>query len=549
MDSLQINNGTHTSNSEQKINSETDACPIHLVITNNPTLSNTNASLQEDQKEVLYNTAHTRGTGPILLSISLCFAAIPVVIFGAEWSHIAFQDKVAVVITMIIYFSIGALAVFLLFISLLVSALNIATPQNCALEISDFLKELKKKQVPKTNAGMVIQFLLFIIFACGFTFNTFTYAEHLHDGRVDQTLLTLYLVVKITFIWTQVIVLIFLQYYDRQLTNVGKVLRMIIIVTNACSWMNAYLFESSEIFEHGQKSPKNTTSLYNDTYEKCFGNSQEIHEVIFAPVTIEYTMMAIGFLFPSALEEVKYRRSWKMTFFISVLLVIYEAGVLGFSLHVVLTCTAIDNLNEIPVEFTFYVIFVAILFAAMIGLLIACIVLKRLFKIKTTTDQHLHMQSFILLVTSFGNNLYHLLNSIAVLELESISFTNKTIAFGQNILGLILAFVQTWFLLAIRRYEVTNETGNHNNDNRRACNAKNSLKYSCFALAVMNFGLWTYGSIAEIREPVFTYLQHQYYTGSSWNVILKLIFPLTIFYRFHSSMDFLQLWLYFAKDV
>jgi uncharacterized integral membrane protein len=473
-----------------------------------------------------------------------------VVIFGAEWAHIAFQDKMAVVVTMIIYFSIGTLAIIALFISLLANALDTETSQNLACAVSDFLQELTKKHFPRTNAGMVIKFLLFIIFACGFTFNTFTYAEYLHNSQVNPTLLKLYRIVKILFIWTQVMLLIFLQYYDRQISNAGKVFRMIVIITNACSWMNAYLFESSEIFENEHESASNTTIVYNDTHDTCIGNSQEIQEVIFAPVTIEYTMMAIGFLFPTALEEVKYKRSCRMTFFISTLLIIYEASVLGFSMHVVLACTDIEDLNGIPSEFTFYVIFVAILFAAMIGLLIACLVLmKRLLKMKTTNGTHLHTQSFILLATAFGNNLYHFLNSIAILELDSISISHKTIAFGQNVLGLILAFLQTWFLLAIHRYEVTNQTLHPNSKNGCACHAKNSLKYSCFALAVMNFGLWTYGSIAEIREPVFTFLQHQYYTPSSWNVILKLIFPLTIFYRFHSSMDFLQLWLHFAKDI
>ncbi|XP_061186873.1 uncharacterized protein LOC133195000 [Saccostrea echinata] len=488
------------------------------------------------------------GTGPLLISVSIWFVAIPFVIFGVEWSNIAFHSKVEVVATMVVYFSFGAVAVVAFFISLLLNALTVKTQQTYFQKISNFWKEMKKTHFLKTNAGMVIQFVLFILFACGYTFNTFTYAEHLHTDQVDQRLLSSYSVVCIAFIWIQVIVLIFLQYYDKKISNGAKVLRMIIIVTNACSWMNAYLFESSEIFENKYESTSNAT-LYNSTNEQCFESIHEIAEIIFAPVTIEYTMMAIGFLFPTALEDVKYQRSWKMTCLIIVCLIIYEASVFGFSMYVVLQCTKIDETKGIPIEFLFYVILIAILFTAMIALLIVCVILKSRSKLRKSKDHHLHMSSFILLVTAFGNNLYHLLNSIAVLELDSISVAYKSIAFGQNILGLILAFLQTWFLLAIHRYDVTNETKRGpNSDSGCTCHAKTSLKHSCLALAVMNFGLWTYGSIAEIREPIFSYLQQKYYTGPSWNVILKIIFPLTIFYRFHSSMDFLNLWLHFAKE-
>lgn len=477
--------------------------------------------------------------------MSLLLIAIPLIVFGSEWSNIAFQDKVEVVITMIVYFALGSLALIAFFFILIFNATAVSN-KICFLQLGDFCKELNKIQLPKTNAGMIIRFLLFVLFASGYTFNTFTYAEHLHTDYVQPYLLTGYLAVSIFFIWAQVIVLIFLQYYNKKLSNGGKVLRTIIIITNVCSWLNAYFFESSEIFENRHET--NTTTELHHSDEKCFENI-EILEIIFAPVTIEYTMMAIGFLFPAALEDVKYSRSWKMTLLISTCLIIYEASVFGFSLHVVLKCSKIDSSNGIPMEFTFYVVLVAILFAAMIGLLIAAIFLKRRSKLKRSNDNSLHIESFILLVTAFGNNLYHLLNLIAIVELESISLTHKIIACGQNILGLILAFLQTWFLMAIHRYEVTNEMIHGNDtDSGCTCHTKNSLKHSCIALAVMNFGLWTYGSIAEIREPVFTYLQQQYYTGPSWNVILKIIFPLTIFYRFHSSMDFLRLWLHFAKE-
>lgn len=485
------------------------------------------------------------GSGPILMSLSLLFIAVPLVIFGSGWANIAFQDNVEVIITMVVYFSIGSIAIIAFFVDLILNAVDFTMKGDS--QMLKFIKELYQKQIPKTNAGMIIRFLLFILFASGYTHNTFTYAEHLHSDRVKSSFITSYLAVSIFFIWAQVIVLIFLQYYDKKISNGGKVLRMIIIITNACSWLNAYFFESSEIFERHDINENKTVSS-NLTEDKCFENA-DIVEVIFAPVTIEYTMMAIGFLFPVALEDVRYSRSWKMTVLISAFLIIYEAGVLVFSLQVVLKCTFIDDSNGVPLEFTFYVVLVAILFAAMIGLLIACIILKRMSKLKRSNDHSIHIENFTLLVTAFGNNLYHLLNAIAVVELESISLTHKTITFGQNILGLSLAFLQTWFLLAINRYEVTNEqVHNISRDSGCTCHAKNSLKHSCFALAVMNFGLWMYGSIAEIREPVFTYLQQQYYSGPSWNVILKIIFPLTVFYRFHSSMDFLKLWLHFAKD-
>lgn len=69
---------------------------------------------------------------------------------------------------------------------------------------------------------------------------------------------------------------------------------------------------------------------------------------------------------------------------------------------------------------------------------------------------------------------------------------------------------------------------------------KRFVFYFCSLLGVLNLGLWISDSIEEERLPVFSIAIYKAYDADVWSVINKIILPLTIFFRFHTGVDFLE---------
>lgn len=64
--------------------------------------------------------------------------------------------------------------------------------------------------------------------------------------------------------------------------------------------------------------------------------------------------------------------------------------------------------------------------------------------------------------------------------------------------------------------------------------------FACSVLGVLNLGLWASDSIGKGRFPVFTISMYRAYKPEVWSFIVKIILTLTIFYRFHTGLDFLE---------
>lgn len=152
---------------------------------------------------------------------------------------------------------------------------------------------------------------------------------------------------------------------------------------------------------------------------------------------------------------------------------------------------------------------------------------------------HFNVWSFVLIITCFGNVVYHVLYCFALWSngKENVIIVSWT----DNIVSIFLAGFQTLFIL-----------GTHlHSDQVTACctcspcinNCKNKesfVYYACSILGVLNFGLWVSDSIGEERLPVFSIEIYKAYDEVMWSVINKIILPLTIFFRFHTGLDFFE---------
>lgn len=141
---------------------------------------------------------------------------------------------------------------------------------------------------------------------------------------------------------------------------------------------------------------------------------------------------------------------------------------------------------------------------------------------------HLNVSTFILLVACFGNVVYHTLYCFA-LDSESRNPHNQhlQISWADNIISLILAPTQTIFIIGI-----------HSSKNIKSI----FVFYFCFFLGVLNLGLWVSNSIGEERLPLFSILIFNAYHKQVWSIINKIILPLTIFFRFHTGFEFLEIY-------
>lgn len=272
-----------------------------------------------------------------------------------------------------------------------------------------------------------------------------------------------------------------------------------------------------------------------------------------SPAMIEFSLMAIDMLFtktddydedslqidPKNSENTTCcdckQYAWRLlrlTGQISLSLVAF--ALFAFTFSVFLTTNSSEDLLNHLEYFEVYVSMQLSMKVVMFFLIIPCLI----FKWPRLTF-HFNVWSFVLIITCFGNVVYHVLYCFA---LRSNSNENVIIvSWTDNIVSIFLAGFQTLFIL-----------GTHlHSDQVTACctrsscieyckNKESFVYYACFILGVLNFGLWVSDSIGEERLPVFSIEIYKAYDEVVWSIINKIILPLTIFFRFHTGLDFFE---------
>lgn len=149
--------------------------------------------------------------------------------------------------------------------------------------------------------------------------------------------------------------------------------------------------------------------------------------------------------------------------------------------------------------------------------------------------------AFVLMIACFGNIFYHMFYCFALHYESSRNHTNQVqniksvfvdVAWADNIIGIIVGSLQTLFILGFHSQK------EHEQDEKGF--KKICVYYFCSLLGILNLGLWVSDSIGEGRFPVFSIIIYRTYEEDVWSFINKIILPLTIFFRFHSALDFFE---------
>lgn len=161
--------------------------------------------------------------------------------------------------------------------------------------------------------------------------------------------------------------------------------------------------------------------------------------------------------------------------------------------------------------------------------------------------------AFVLIITCFGNIVYHMLYCFALHYESSKGSKNHTdkdtnikkeflnVDWTENIISIILASSQTLFILGFHSPK-NNENFLYFNSTKK-CEKYFYEKFVCFAcsvLGVLNLGFWASDSIGEGQFPVFTIAMYRAYEPGVWSFIIKIILPLTIFLPIPHWFGFLR---------
>lgn len=203
----------------------------------------------------------------------------------------------------------------------------------------------------------------------------------------------------------------------------------------------------------------------------------------------------------------------------------------AFTFTVLITTDSAQDLTNNSGDYDAYVWLQLILKIIMLLLVLVCVFIEW-----QCLTFHFNVWAFVLIITCFGNVVYHMFYCFA-LTTQSKDTTIRA-SWADNIISILLAGFQTLFILGVHsptEYKhciFPIEQWFHNN----------FVYYACFILGVLNLGLWVSDSIGEERLPVFSYALYKAYDMEVWSVINKIVLPLTIFFRFHSGLDFLEIY-------
>nr|XP_022337858.1 uncharacterized protein LOC111133628 [Crassostrea virginica] len=134
---------------------------------------------------------------------------------------------------------------------------------------------------------------------------------------------------------------------------------------------------------------------------------------------------------------------------------------------------------------------------------------------------------YILLFSFLGMVMYLMYGVVAGINYSGLFISSWSIA--ENILLLVVVYFQTVFILQSYRYR---------RYRRLDCL---SIKNVFMLLSVMNLGLWFNDSFLQNRVPYINAVNYKMYTQQTWDFMNGTLFPIVVFFRFHSSMILYEL--------
>lgn len=441
-----------------------------------------------------------------------------------------------------------------------------------------FLKD-RYKHNSKGIPFLKIKLISMNIFGVGFMFHCGLYFwKHSIDVKcakdnkeIGQTYNML------SIIYTLFLFVYFSLFYKREYQNsfVENLFSLGILLANSCIWLDTLFSESDFLFKINDVNDTLIgANITNETMAEIHRVSEAIEttDPFLSPAMIEFSLMAIdllftktddfnGGLFPVHSSTCTYNKNTlnnhkctcfliqgqttkeqkipKCCFFFKQLLrrscqVIFSLlafALFAFTFTVLITTDSAHDLTNNSGDYDAYVWLQVILKSMMLCLVLVCVLIEW-----QCLTFHFNVTAFVLIITCFGNVVYHMFYCFALTTQNKD--TTITASWADNIISILLAGFQTLFILGV-----------HSPTEYKDCMFQleqwfhnNFLYYACFFLGVLNLGLWVSDSIGEERLPVFSYALYKAYDMEVWSVINKIVLPLTIFFRFHSGLDFLEIY-------
>lgn len=436
---------------------------------------------------------------------------------------------------------------------------------------------------------LTIKLISMYIFGLGFLFHCGLYIwKHATPNKCEKLSILgiIYNAISIFYIFSLFIyfALIYVRKHVHESSCLENIASLGILLANLCIWLDTLFSESEVLFIHHNDTSHNHTRAI-DAIEKT--------DPFLSPAIIEFSLMAVNMLFtniddPTDLpsnstntdihnesngnEFVNCTRLKKDCIIclrlcseiaVQILFFLLSFALFAVTFTVLLTTDSSKNFIDHPNDFVVYVSIQLSMKIFMAFFIIVCLCLAW-----TSISFHFNVSAFVLLIACFGNVVYHVVYCFALSQDSTYTpiedKTNQTlsnssnsknksdeiianidtgiiVSWVDNIVSILLAGLQTMFLLGSHSLTVLT-------NNCCGCSLQRKhflMYYACSILGVLNLGLWISDSIGEERLPVLSIYIYRSFKLIVWLVISKIILPLTIFFRFHSGLHFLEIsWKY-----
>ena len=451
-----------------------------------------------------------------MIPIGVGFLAIIFSIMIVNWAHLRFEKT----ITEIIVFIILIIVILIGLVCLCIQGIFHPKKYPSSFENNSSVKNDQKK-------SLHISFFEIKLFALYFFGSCYIYHSALHaymhcsSGHVLGVIFN-----GLTICYVFLLFVYFSLNYNMTYEKTPKCLVLAIIVSNICIWMDTIFSELMDLSK--PKNDQNVSTVENITL--LVATAEDVIEKtdpFLLPATIEFSLITIDVLFSkkenvqegiSSTKTKTCRCTTLMHSLSQLLIFILCFALFSFTFSVVVTNPEKKSYQSI---FLTYDILQLILKAvALILISFFCIntfLKKATFKFSASSN--------ILLISYFGNIVFHVLYVFALFHGEVII---SSILFADNIISICMGGFQVYVILGFNSKKFAKQT--------------KCIHYICCLLGMINLGLWISDSIGEERRPVFSIVLSDVYGQFVWKVINKLILPLTIFFRFHIGVHFLDLY-------
>ncbi|CAF0917390.1 unnamed protein product [Rotaria sordida] len=168
-----------------------------------------------------------------------------------------------------------------------------------------------------------------------------------------------------------------------------------------------------------------------------------------------------------------------------------------------------------------------------VSLLIVCISFS--YTTKLYYDRQAHVDVFdqiLILVTTVGDFAYSFFGLFASIFIESyrIQFS-RFIAIVIGFLSILQTFLQSGFILDTLKRRLITKSEIRKKPGRELITA----------LLLINLAIWMHDSLSANKVKLNP-IQTEYYNSRTWSLVQAFTSPLSIFYRFHSSVCLADIW-------